>query len=202
MKVTIDKHAMCIINDKEVNHAIGTGFSFLKDTWIITAKHVVMKNGMPRNNLQLSFLEKGRINAKVFAVHPELDLALLIHEHPMLCEKPLMPGYYEFTNSKQLFYIGYSPSQSSGFDLTMTVNLIKDYKTEIRERDESETLIYFNADFAESGNSGGAIIGEGGNVVAVAIETRETEKGRICTATSIRTILRNLNFGSGWNTFD
>jgi S1-C subfamily serine protease len=202
MKASIDQHAVCVITDTNTNHAIGSGFSFLKDNWIITAKHVVIKDGYPRKNIQLSFLKKGGINAKVLAIHPELDLALLVHDEPFLCKKPLMPGYHEFSTTNQLFLLGYSPSKSVAKNLTVTVNLITGFETEIRERDEQETLIHFKADFAESGNSGGAIIGEGGNVVAVAIQIYEKEDGRYCVATSIRTILKNLNFGSEWQTFD
>jgi len=198
MTATIDKHALCIIIDKKINKPLGTGFVFLKDNWIITAKHVVIEDDLPREQIELSFLDKGNIEAKVIAFHPELDIALLEHNGESICEKPLMPGYHEFNNSPYLFMCGYSPTSSDNTGLTVRIELVKNYEVEIRERDDKEIVLHFPAEKAEGGNSGGAIIGEGGNVVAIAIHTYFKGDHKYCVATSIRSIMQNITLGNNW----
>ena len=202
MKFTIDKQALCIVIDKEIGKALGTGFSFLKENWVITAKHVVIYEGLPRKQLELSFIDNENVKANIIAVHPEIDLALLEYEGPPLCKKPLMPGYHEFGSSNQLIMTGYSPTQSDPSGLIVKVDLIEGFEVEEREREDTEITIHFKAEFSEGGNSGGAILGEGGNVVAVTIQTYFKGDEKYCIATSIRAIMKNIEFGSTWQKFN
>lgn len=202
MEVTIDKQSLCIIIDQDINKAIGTGFCFLKDNWIITAAHVVIKDGLPRQNLVVSFLDIPSIPVQVVATHPDLDIAILEYFGEVICKRPLMPGYHEFGQSKTLLMTGYSPSSSEGKNLTVRVEKIENFEVEIRSREEDEITIHFLAEKSEGGNSGGAIIGEGGNVVAIAINTYFQDDQKYCVATSIRSILKNITLGSKWNNYN
>lgn len=198
MKITIHKNSICIVWDGDEKKTLGTGFSFLNLGWFITAKHVVEKNGMMRENIKLGFLDGENASCKVAAVHPELDLALIIQEGNPVCDTPLMPGHHKYINSEGLYYIGYSPKQSVGNDSSVVVNHIKDYEVEYRERSNTETLLHFPAVYAEGGNSGGPILGEGGAVVAVIIQKYEDSGTTYCRATDINILLEGLKYNEHW----
>ena len=51
LKFTIDGRSIYLIIDEDLNQPLGTGFAFLRPRWIVTAKHVVVDQGLPRSNL-------------------------------------------------------------------------------------------------------------------------------------------------------
>jgi hypothetical protein len=57
--MTIDNNAICTLFDTRAGRMIGTGFAFLHPQWIATAAHVVIKDGLPREGLEVRFHGKG-----------------------------------------------------------------------------------------------------------------------------------------------
>ena len=203
MSFTIDKNCLCVVYDDDEKRTLGTGFIFMKENWIVTAKHVVIKkDGLPRNNLKIGFLDSENANVKVVAVHPELDLAFLIQDGDGICKAPLMPGHHKFSGNEGLFYIGYSPEKSDPGGSVVEVNHIKKYEIEERHRSDVETLLHFEADYAEGGNSGGPILDSGGSVIAVIIQKYEDNCTTYCRATDINIILKNIEFGNKWQAIE
>ena len=198
MSIIINDKSICIVWDDDDKKNIGTAFSFLNLRWFITAKHVAIKDGLPRENIKLSFLGGKNTKCSVVAIHPELDLALLEHQGEPICEKPLMPGHHNYLNHEGLFYIGYSPKLSEGNNSSAEVNHIQNYTVEHRERSNVETLLHFPAKYAEGGNSGGPILGTGGAVVAVIIEKYTSEDITYCRATDINVLLEGLAYNDQW----
>jgi hypothetical protein len=199
MGIKIDEQAICIIVDGEKNRALGTGFSFLKDNWVVTAKHIVFEDGIEREDIKISFLNKGSVKAKVLAVHPELDIVILNYKGESKCKRPLMPGYHEFHTMDYLVLAGYSPTESDNTGLTIMLDKIDDFEIEIRERSFKETTLHFLAKNAEGGYSGGAIIGAGGNVLAIAINTYYKDEKKYCIATSIGSLMDTITLNDKWN---
>lgn len=194
LTIHIDKYSLCIIVDKNENKALGTGFVFIKTNWIVTAKHVVVKDDEIRNNLQLLHLNEKPVSTSVLFVHPIYDLAVLTTDD-LLCKKPLFPSYEEFTGRKGLICCGYSPSKSINNELSFFVNSVPNYQLVIRSRDYGdEKLLFFDAPFAEGGHSGGPLLGEGAGVVAVVIEGFKLNDHYIVKATSILPLLEFLKF--------
>ena len=67
--------------------------------------------------------------------------------------------------------LAYAPSLSGGKNTTFDASHIIEYEIEIRERDiGNETIISFEDNAAEGGNSGAPLCGEGGGVVGVIIQ--------------------------------
>ncbi len=78
LTINIDGRAVCLIFDDTSQRAIGTGFVFLRPDWVVTAKHVVLEQGLPRSQLSLVFFRREEaIEAQVAVIHPSLDLAVL-----------------------------------------------------------------------------------------------------------------------------
>ena len=48
LRFTIADDTLCLIYDAQSNWALGTGFTFLKPDWVVTAKHVVIAEGRIR----------------------------------------------------------------------------------------------------------------------------------------------------------
>lgn len=199
MGITIDSRCICVIYDLIEKKSLATCFAFLQKKWFVTAKHVVVKDGAARQNLQLIFLNGTRRNCYVSHTHLTLDLALLIQIDETVCERPLMPGHHDLTNKEGLYCLGYKPSISIGTGFSkIEVNHIPQYEIEERERDKIEKLLHFEAPFSEGGNSGGPILGSGGAVIGVIIENYQNGDSYFCRATYIDTILDNIKFDDGW----
>lgn len=197
LTITIDAHAIFVINDQNLGKPIGTGFSFIKPHWVITAKHVVMDYGELRKNLSLISLKKDEVNVSVSFIHPTLDIAVLQIEDPSFCNTPLFPSHERFTGKNGLFYCGYSPLNSNREvkEYGMLVCTIPSYSKEERERDnETEQTIIFDAPDIEGGHSGGPILGAGGGVVGIIIDGISGENGSVGRATSVHALLKYLVF--------
>jgi len=158
-------YQLCVICDaNEKSPRLGTGFSFLRRNWIVTAAHVVVDEGLPRTDLYAIFASVAdKVDLKVIAVHKESDLAILeitSEENP--CSLPLYPGYEDFSTSQGLVTCGFNPSQNG-----IVVNLLKTFSRHKRERDRTETVLEFEGINIEGGSSGGPIFGDGGVVLGV-----------------------------------
>jgi hypothetical protein len=191
LKISMSKDAIGLVVDQDLKKAIGTAFVFLQAHWAVTAKHVVIQDGVPRRKLELFFASRSNIRAEVLFAHPTIDLAVLEFANGP-CEAPLFPSHLQFSGSLGLITVGYAPKLGP---LTMEVNNISSFTTELRDRiDGSEELIVFDSPFADSGHSGGPVFGEGAGVVGAVTHDFRTEKGRSSRATSLRPLLRQLQF--------
>jgi S1-C subfamily serine protease len=197
---TADARAFVLVWDELLRKPIGTGFALLRPDWIATAKHVVIENGLPRPKLSVQYFRGGRIEAKVYVVHPEIDVAVIKLEADGPCKIPLFPSYEGYTGQKGLIAVGYTPSRNSEGIVAVTGNLVDGFTTEMRSRSSSdEDVIVFKAPFVECGHSGGPLVGEGGGVVGMVIEIFEKPpEGRFARATSIRSLLAALDFRKDW----
>jgi S1-C subfamily serine protease len=212
MQFSFDVNALGVIVDLEEGKALGTGFSLLQPGWVVTAKHVVLvdsrtregqlRGGLPRR--RLAFQSEGAaIPARVHAVHPEVDLAVVELIESSRCKVPFYPSYAGFTAADGLFSLGYSPTLTNwpvGPRIAMQGHPITKYTSEIRERSTGpEDVIEFEASVSEGGNSGCPVFGSGGGVVGVVLENYKTPSGvTIARATSLVPLLRGLLFRQKW----
>lgn len=189
---SIEGYQICLICDAdEKKPELGTGFLFLRTDWIVTAKHVVMDDGLIRGNLYAEFPTNNpnKVGLRVIAVHPESDIALLeITSIPNPCRKPLFPGYDDLSVSKGLVCCGYTPTNGK----TISISLAKVYDKSTRERKTTETVLEFESKGIEGGSSGGPIFGDGGVVLGLLINvfTPEEQPDRqFARATSIHNLM-------------
>jgi hypothetical protein len=201
MQVSFDVNSIGIVLDLVEQRALGTGFVLLRPNWIVTAKHVVMLNGLPRTEIAI-LVEAGRLRARVHAVHPEVDLAVLELLEPAVCKTPLFPSYAGFTGSNGMLSLGYSPTlskQSSPGAGVVNGYPIASYETVVRERSGgNEEVITFKAPASEGGNSGSPVLGNGGGVVGVVIENFIENGVTLARATSLVPLLRGILFTEDW----
>ncbi len=194
LTITIDRTAFCLIHDLRDGRIIGSAFVFLRPRWIVTAKHVVVHDGLVRPALAYSTVRKcGRL--KVIVVDPDHDLAILEAE-VNVAEKPLLPTYGEFATIKELIAAGYKPSGEPD-GLVAEFNHIDGFEIETRERvSGSEQILLFKDPGMEGGHSGGAVLAEGSNVAAVVIEHFERSTGRWARATSILHLMKYVSLSA------
>ena len=192
ISVAIDPAALSIVVAGRDRRPRGTGFFFLQRSLFVTAAHVVVENGEPREKLGL--MQPGDPMASVRFVHPNRDLAVLDVKGGV-CQVPLFPGHEKLVGSTRLICCGYSPSRSTETTFPVVASPISRYDREIRTRDSGEEdLIVFEAPEAERGYSGGPLIGDGGTVVGAVIQDFESDQKRYCRATSIHPLLDHLSF--------
>ncbi len=200
MQISFDVHSLGVVLDLAEEKALGTGFALLRPMWIVTAKHVVLIDGIPRTNL--GFLSGAvTVSAKPYAIHPEVDLAVIELLTPTPCKVPMYPSYVGFTATDGLLSIGYFPSKSNNASglRVMEGYPITGHTTEIRERAfGSEEIITFNAPVSEGGNSGSPVFGAGGGVVGVVIENSSPNGSPVARATSLVPLLHGLMYDPQW----
>lgn len=197
IQFTIDENAVWIIHDQDEGRPLGTGFTFIKPEWIVTAKHVVLsENGAPRTKLWLSSIKIAQAYATLLFAHPIVDLAVLIMSGESPCKIPLFPSHERFSGTKGLVCCGYSPTVSmQNMNPSLFVNWISSYSRERRTRGTGdEDVIVFPAPFLEGGHSEGPVFGEGGGVVGVIIQMFEYGDIRHGRATGIQPLLQHLDF--------
>lgn len=192
---SIEGYQICLICDAdEQKPVLGTGFLFLRLDWIVTAKHVVIEDGLVRTNLYAEFPTNSpnKVRLTVIAIHPESDIALLrIVDIPNPCRKPLFPGYDDLSVSKGLICCGYTPSNGK----TISISIAKVYDKLIRERRNAEIILEFESKGIEGGSSGGPIFGDGGVVLGLLINvfTTEEQPGKqFARATSIHNLIEGI----------
>ena len=201
MEVSFDVNSIGIVLDLAEHRALGTGFALLRPNWYVTAKHVVVVDRMPRREIAI-LVQAGRQRARVHAMHPEVDLAVIELLDPPVCKTPLFPSYAGFTGSKGMLSLGYSPTLSGQSAPAGVVNgyPITSYETVVRERNTGhEDVITFNAPTSEGGNSGSPVLGTGGGVVGVIIENYVDDGKTLARATSLVPLLRGLLFIQDWS---
>jgi S1-C subfamily serine protease len=193
--ISIDSNAVSLVLDGAVRKPLGTGFSFIRPNWIVTAKHVVITDGRPRDQLLIGpSNNQPSIPARVLYTHPWVDLAVLEIEKN-LCEHPLYPAHHAFAGSRGLICAGFAPSKSTPEAGVMLVNHVPAFTVEVRERQGlDEELVVFDAPYSEGGHSGGPIFGEGGGVVGVVIQNY-LENGTLkARGTSLAPLIAELRF--------
>lgn len=198
---TIDKYALQLIRDSDLQYPIGTGFCFLRPNWIATAKHVVLVDGLPRHDLVVQFINGPSLGAEVYAWHPEIDVAILRTLHPSPCRTPLFPAYAHFTGQDGLISAGYMPSRSEKdkSSYSIVVNQVECWELEYRSRMNSEEeVIIFPSAHVEPGHSGGPLFGQGGGVVGIVIEAFAQEGEPYARGTSILSLLDGIEMRQDW----
>ncbi len=188
---------ICDASEKE-NPELGTGFVFLKPDWIVTAEHVVIDQGLPRNSLYVKFADPNltkRYRVKIVSIHKENDLAILeLTNESSPCQKPLFPGYDDLSVSRGIVCMGLTPTKGKSI---LTASLAHLYDKYIRERERNEIILEFESEDIEGGCSGGPIFGDGGVVLAVMINVFSTESNpskKMVRATSIRNLMAGITF--------
>lgn len=195
LRIKLDRNAVCFIGDGRTGRLLGTGFACLRREWMVTAKHVVFRDGLLLDQIVIHPLEGGPYPTELLFAHPELDLAVLRWAGGPV-RTPLYPGHERFTGSAGLICVGYAPSLGKvNGSAHLFVNEITKYERETRSRRSvEEELITFSAPFLEGGHSGGPVLGEGGSVVGVIIQGFGGESGYCGRATGIHPILDSLRF--------
>jgi Trypsin-like peptidase domain len=174
----IDPTAVSIVVDRNIERPLGTGFYFLRPSYFVTAKHVVVdsKTGAARDNLVLMQRGPDYPRVSIAYLHPSIDLAVLHVDRPV-CSIPLYPSHERLTGHRGLRYWGYAPSKkdpSTNIFPVLVVDLPAYTLEEPRERDDGlEYLLRFDSPVSEPGHSGGPVLGLGGGVVAVITEGNE-----------------------------
>jgi len=208
LKFSIDENAIATVHMTGGSDftILGTAFCFIKSNWYMTAKHVVVEDDQVKSGLKIVTHSPnkpvGLLNTpKRVYYHDELDIAI-IEMHTGLCQKPHFPGHHDFVGKQGLVKVAYSPSQTKERNrVIFNATHIKDYQTEIRNRNYGdETLFSFSDLNAETGNSGAPLIGEAGNIVGVIIDGfyGDNQELNRALATDVQAMLSvlTLNIGS------
>lgn len=190
---TIDQLALSLVIDSNERRVLGTAFSFIQPNWVLTAKHVVLVDGLPRRQLLVLSLNQPSIPARVLFAHPQVDLAVLVLECG-LCQRPLFPAHHSLAGSSGLVCAGYAPSKSAlGGPAVLYINEIPSFAVEVRDRHNlNEEVIVFDAPFSEGGHSGGPIFGSGGGVVGAIIQNFHVGSKLRARGTSLAPIVARL----------
>lgn len=190
--IAVDQDALCVL---KVPEGGGTGFVFLKPAWVLTAKHVVIReNGTIRPVTAL--FHSGPIEARLRFAHPHVDLAVLELQRLGRCRAPLLPGDREIS-AGGLLCVGYQPSVSDRAEgrYTSFVSAVPKYERREIIRDGYEEIqLTFPAPHGEQGPSGGPVLGHGGAVVAVVIDGIDRKGTPYMRATSVSAVLDYLTF--------
>ena len=188
---------ICVICDyTDKQPALGTGFCFLKTNWIVTAKHVVMQDGLVRKNLTAVFIGENKKNVslklKIKAIHKESDICILqIIDKNNPCTNPLYPGYEDLNSSKGIMFCGYD-SES----LALSIEHVLDFNMSSRFRENEEFILEFNSKFVRGGFSGGPIFGNGGVLLGVIINlinSADNPEKKIARGISIKTLMNAID---------
>ena len=76
----------------------------------------------------------------------------------------------------------------------MEFNYVQSYAREERLRGANEDLVVFEAPYAEPRHSGGPVLGDGGNVVGVVVESFVAEGKTFARATGLHPLVAMLDF--------
>jgi hypothetical protein len=198
LTISIDHNSISLIVDGAQRRSLGTGFSFIQPNWVVTAKHVVLDQGLPRQKILVSPYKHVTVEARLLYAHPLVDLAVL--ELPSdICNRPLFPAHHSLAGSSGLICAGYAPSKTNPVGpAVFFINEIPSFESELRERTGlNEELIVFDAAFSEGGHSGGPIFGSGGGVVGAIIENFASGGSLRARGTSLAPLVRQLCFPRG-----
>ena len=200
--IPVDTAAICIIRETALGPVIGTGFTFLRPDWVVTAKHVALAEGRPRRDLVLSFTGTPPVAASVVAAHPVWDLAVLQMQPPRPAHPPLLPMYEHVTGTTGLISIVFAPSrtdQNTGAHAFSTNHIPAYERAERTSGGGTEQTILFEAPYLAGGYSGSPLFAAGGGVVGVLTEGFTRGETQFARATSIHPLLAGLDFRPDWH---
>lgn len=136
----------------------GTGW-FISSNHLVTCWHVVED----KKKIRMVSKSGDRIPLKLVMRDELNDLALLrVMDHRHFCQKPLAMNPLEAPIAEKVFTVGYPDPESMGFApkyTTGTISSLAGYR--------GDSSNYQISTPVQSGNSGGALIDEQGNVVGV-----------------------------------
>lgn len=190
--ISSDEFALCVV---EAARGKGTGFAFLKPTWVVTAKHVVADQpaSVP---IRLLFRQGLTFPARVLFAHPQVDLAVLEVLGETRCRAPFLPGD-RAPHDGNLLCVGYKPSISDKArgQYTSFVSGVDSYERSTRQRDGYEEILFtFPAPEGEPGHSGGPLLAPGGAVIGVVVDGITLAGQHLMRATCIVALLDHLGF--------
>jgi S1-C subfamily serine protease len=191
--IPCDAFALCMVR---AARGTGSGFAFLKPSWIVTARHVV-SGQPPAQPIQLLFRDGGALPARVLFEHPQVDLAVLELVGRSRCGAPLMPGDHA-PDTVGLLCVGYKPSVSDrdAGGHAWFASKVNSYERTVRQRDGCEEILFiFPAPFGEPGRSGSPLLAPSGSVIGVVVDGITLGGRQVIRATSIAALHETLTSG-------
>ncbi len=165
MQLQLDKNSICIfykIEEDGTRKAFGTGFFFLDNDLVATAKHIMEDYANAQKPYTL-LIRPSQLLDGCFPVqcayHIEQDLALIKLERGY----PVVPLRPCFETKEGFFCIGYDPPTES----IIVRPVPKFYTPEPREGKHSTTFFFEWDGPINPGNSGGPLIGSDGGVAGL-----------------------------------
>ncbi|NBQ09982.1 MAG: serine protease, partial [Betaproteobacteria bacterium] len=178
--------------DNVEDGSLGTGVIVMEDGTILTNYHVIAGS----DRVEVIFYDGTKANAKVVAVHPHNDLAIL---KPEKLPDDLLPA--TLGSSAQLKYgddvvavgfpFGIGPSVSAG--------VVSGLDREFRSPDGKRSLrglIQFDA-AANPGSSGGPLVNQRGEVVGIVTAILNPEKSRTFIGIGFATTMESAGSAMG-----
>jgi S1-C subfamily serine protease len=195
--VPMDQYGLCLV---KTPLGVGSGFAFLRPNWIVTAKHVVVRDGTAATPIELLYAPAFKSSARLLLAHPYVDLAVLEVTGECRCRAALMPVDRSLPNGRGFLCVGHRPSLSHPslghyVSFVSGVAEAQTSRTPLPNGDE-EVVLTFAAPNGEPGHSGGPLIGDAGGVVAVVFEGITLLGEHYMRATSILALLDHLAFRS------
>lgn len=165
MQVTIDPNAICIfyrVYEDGTRKPFGTGFFFMENDLVATAKHIMEDHANARTPYGLLVRPSQSpigYSASECVYHMEQDLALVRLEksHPVA---PLAPC---FETKEGFVFVGYDPPTES----ILARPVPKFFTPEPREGKLSTTFFFEWDGTVNPGSSGGPLIGSDGGVAGL-----------------------------------
>jgi len=164
MQLLLDKNSICIfykIKDDGTRNAIGTGFFFIDNDLVATARHIMEDYANAQEPYTLLIRPSQLLNGCFpvqCAYHIEQDLALvkLKRGYPVVPHRPC------FETKEGFVLVGYDPPTES----IIVRPVPKFYTSDPREGKHSTTFFFEWVGPINPGNSGGPLIGSDGRVYA------------------------------------
>lgn len=188
LSVEMDPGAVCAFIETSANgepRPFGSGFFFMRNDIVVTAKHVLTNRVDP--NAPFRIVQK-RYDGTREDIMPigscildEVDAALVrVDKTHVRVKHPLFPSHFGLNNKKGFGAIGYDKDVKGLPENTWALAFQHVHIAEVekRERERSEEYcITFEAPWILNGYSGGPIISEGGGVVALITEMFSSVSG-------------------------
>lgn len=181
----LDKNSVCVfhkIKQDGTRKAIGTGFFFMEQDLVATARHVMEDHANAREPYALSIQPSQSLEgclAIECAYHIEQDLAVVKLER----RYPVVPLYPCFGTNSGFIYVGFDQPTES-----MLVRHVPTFYIPGPWEGKLSTTFHFEWDGPiDPGNSGGPLIGSDGGVAGILIGvSRQVESSDAITSSKVR----------------
>jgi S1-C subfamily serine protease len=175
-------------------HGTGLGFAFLEPRWVVTARHVV-RDQRPGDAVELVFRRGLRSSARIAALHPHVDLAILRVAGDADDIVPLglpTPGSAGVEPAYCLASEAGAPPDEAPHDRARLL-AVPGFERTRRHRDgREEDLFIFPAPPGGSPRSGGPLLSSDGAAVAVIVDSIDLVGRTYIRATAIGGLIPSL----------